>query len=174
MTVREAGNNSRRAGGFSLIELVIVVVIIGIIGAIAIPRMSRGSEGAAVSALIGNLSVLNKAIDLYATEHSGDFPRAANIVDQLTGQTDIDGDSVEDGDVPYGPYLRAVPTLPIGEHKGDTGIATADGNGVGWIYLPARGVIVPNLIKSGGSVDETLVTDVINASNLKRIDLVKP
>ncbi len=65
--------DSRRKRAFSLIELVIVVVIIGIVAAIAIPRMSRGSEGAAESSLVADLSVMRKAIDLYAVEHIGDF-----------------------------------------------------------------------------------------------------
>ncbi len=162
--------------GFSLIELVIVVVIIGIVGAVAIPRMSRGSEGASVSALTGNLAVLNKAVDLYATEHGGAFPRAANITTQLTTQTNDQGDAPTGtvGEVPYGPYIRTIPPLPIGEKKGNTGIATADGAGVGWIYLPARGLIRPNLTKAGGTIDEPLVTAVINGSNLIRDDLAGP
>jgi Tfp pilus assembly PilM family ATPase len=34
----------------------------------------------------------------------------------------------------YGPYIRTVPALPVGAAKGNTGIATATGTGVGWIY----------------------------------------
>ncbi len=161
----------RRA--FSLIELVIVVVIIGIIGAIAVPRMSRGSEGASVSALIGDLTTLNKALDHYAAEHDGAFPDASRIVAQLTGKTDLSGAAWSAG-VSYGPYLRAVPPLPVGDKKGNTGIAAADGAGVGWLYSQSRGLILPNLTKNNGAVNEPLVTDVINVTNLKRDDLVLP
>ena len=159
--------------GFSLIELVIVVVIIGIIGAIAVPRMSRGSEGASVSALIGNLDVLNKAVDLYAAEHNGEFPDASRIAAQLTGKTDLTGAAWSAG-VAYGPYLRAVPPLPVGNKKGNTGIAASDGVGVGWLYSQSRGLILPNLTKDNGDVNESLVTNVINETNLKRDDLVLP
>jgi len=171
-----APHNPAPVQGFSLIELVIVVVIIGIIGAIAVPRMSRGSEGAAVSALIGDLAVLNKAVDLYATEHGGAFPRATEITAQLTGQTNDQGNAATGvvGEVPFGPYVRAIPPLPLGAKKGGTLIDTADGPGVGWIYLPARGLIRPNLTKTGGVIDETLVTSVINGSNLTRDDLAGP
>ncbi len=153
-----------------------MVVIIGIIGAIAIPRMSRGSDGAAVSALTGNLSVMNKAVEIYAVEHGGDYPAAAKIASQLLMQTNTHGnDPTGDiGEVVYGPYLRAVPPLPVGDKKGNTGIALSDGDGVGWIYRPTRGIIQPNLTDGDGNVDETLVTKVINATKLKRDDLVEP
>jgi len=165
-----------QANGFSLIELVIVVVIIGIIGAIAVPRMSRGSEGASISALSGDLAVLNKAVDLYAAEHNGDFSLASNIGDQFTGKTNSTGSvwSGASGEVPYGPYLRAVPPLPIGVKKGNTLIDTSDGAGVGWIYVPARELIRPNFTKADGSVNEPLVTNVISGSTLIRDDLVGP
>lgn len=132
--------------GFSLIELVIVVVIIGIIGAIAIPRMSRGATGAADSALAGNLAVLRNAIDLYQTEHGGEYPSAAEIVDQLTTFTDDTGadSATKDATHIFGPYLRAVPTLPVGPKKGASGIAAADGAGIGWIYTAATGEIRAN------------------------------
>jgi prepilin-type N-terminal cleavage/methylation domain-containing protein len=161
--------------GFSLIELVIVVVIIGIIGAVAVPRMSRGSEGAAVSALTGNLAVMNKAVDHYAAEHGGDFPRAADITDQLLKESNTWGNTPTGapGEVVYGPYLRTIPPLPIGEKKGNAGLAAADGPGVGWLYAPARGIIRPNLTKTGGVIDEAMVTNVINGSRLGRDDLVK-
>lgn len=134
----------RRA--FSLIELVIVVVIIGIIGAIAIPRMSRGAAGAADSALTANLAVLRNAIDLFQSEHGGTYPGAATIVAQLTQYTDDTGatSATQTGAFIYGPYLRAVPPLPVGAKKGSTGIAAADAAGIGWIYTAATGKINAN------------------------------
>ncbi|MEZ6190760.1 MAG: prepilin-type N-terminal cleavage/methylation domain-containing protein [Phycisphaerales bacterium] len=173
MTQASTSSTRTHRIGFSLIELVIVVVIIGIIGAIAVPRMSRGSDGASVSAMIGSLSVLNKAIDHYAAEHDGSYPRTANIAAQLTGKTDPTGAAWSSG-FAYGPYLRAIPPLPVGAKKGNTGIAADDGDGVGWLYSQSRGLILPNLTKDNGDVNESLVTDVINASNLKRDDLVLP
>lgn len=138
--------NLRQSRGFSLIELVIVVVIIAIIGAIAIPRVSRGAAGAADSAVVGNLSVLRTAIDLYQTEHDGAYPSEANIVDQLTQFTDAAGNTnaTKTAVFIYGPYLRTVPPLPVGSKKGSTGIAAADGAGVGWIYSAADGSIRTN------------------------------
>jgi general secretion pathway protein G len=136
----------RRNKGFSLLELVIVVVIIGIIAAIAIPRMSRGSAGAADSALIGDLAVLRSAIDLYAAEHNGANPTDVDIANQLTQYTDPAGvaQAGKDATHIYGPYVRKIPPLPVGANKNNTGIAAADGPGVGWIYTEGTGDIRSN------------------------------
>ena len=133
--------------GFSLVELVIVVVILGIIGAIAIPRMSRGASGAGESALIADLAALRNAIELYAAEHDGTYPTAADVVAQLTQYTDVAGDAQATSDAThvYGPYLHSIPTLKVkGTRKGENGIATADAAGIGWLYTAATGVIKAN------------------------------
>jgi general secretion pathway protein G len=147
----------RRRAAFSLIELVIVVVIIAIIAAIAIPRMSRGAAGAADSALSGNLRVLRSAIDLYATEHGGNYPSLTNLTDALTKYSDETGttfSATKNGvaGVVFGPYLRAVPALPVGSAKGKTLFTgTAPGGGAtpadttaGWYYDAATGTIKAN------------------------------
>jgi len=131
---------------FSLLELVIVVAIIAILAAIAIPRMSRGSKGAGDSALAGDLAVLRNAIDIFAAEHGGTYPTAANIANQLTQYTDIDGvaQTAKDPNHIYGPYIRKIPPLPVGARKGGTNISDADAAGVGWIYTATTGTIKAN------------------------------
>src|SRR2546421_12285446 len=116
--MRKAGLS--KAKGFSLIELVIVVVIIAIIGAIAIPKMSRGAAGAADSSLTQNLSVLRQALDLYQSEHAGNYPVIGSMPDALLSYTDDSGtvSATKTGNFIYGPYLRSVPTLPLGAKKG--------------------------------------------------------
>lgn len=135
-------NTLRR--GFSLIELVIVIVIIGIIGAIAIPRMSRGSAGAADSALVANLAVLRNSIELYTQEHQGSRPAVATFVDQLTTYSNLAGgtSATQTGAFVYGPYLRAVPALPVGGNKGSTTVAAAYAANVGWVYNATTGEII--------------------------------
>lgn len=143
-------SKKRQRRGFSLLELVIVVVIVGIIAAIAIPRMSRGAAGAADSALNGDLAVLRNAIDLYAAEHGSSYPTVAKIVAAMTTYTDVNGNTnaTKTGTYIYGPYLRSVPTLPVGAKKGSTGIAAADASGIGWIYTAASGTITANCADS--------------------------
>jgi prepilin-type N-terminal cleavage/methylation domain-containing protein len=132
--------------GFSLIELVIVVVIVGILAAIAIPRLSRATAGAADSSLQGSLSVMRKAIDHYSSEHGGAYPTAANFATAMTQYTDSQGtiSATPTATCIYGPYLRSIPPLPLGASKGDSGVAAADGAGVGWIYTAATGTISAN------------------------------
>ncbi|MDX2132049.1 MAG: prepilin-type N-terminal cleavage/methylation domain-containing protein [Planctomycetota bacterium] len=142
--------------GFSLIELVIVVVIIGIIAAIAIPRMSRGAAGAADAALSGNLTILRNAIDLFHTEHGGtdaDWPKVLTFEAQLTTYTKLDGtaNATKTGEFIFGPYLRAIPPLPVGSKKGQTGVAAAVGATVGWVYDESTGAIQAAL--ADGEVD---------------------
>ena len=152
ITRQSAGPVAR--GGFSLIELVIVVVIIGIIAAIAIPRLSRGSAGAADSALSGNLAVLRNAVDLYATEHGGTFPKLAQFTNQLTQYTDSAGTvGPKGGTFIFGPYIRKVPALPVGpaNHKGSTAVVdgkllTAGAAPGAWWYNEDTGEIKANLL----------------------------
>lgn len=136
--------------GFSLLELVIVVAIIAIIAAIGIPRMSRGTRGAADSSLSGSLAVFRNSIDLYAAEHTGTYPTAADIADQLTQYTDGLGDAqaAKDATHIYGPYVRSIPPLPVGANKGNTDIKAVAAAGVGWIYTASTGEIKANCADS--------------------------
>ncbi len=142
-------SNPRRKRAFSLIELVIVVVIIGIIAAIAIPRMSRGAEGAAEAALIGDLAVMRSALDLFVTEHVGQAPSsAANFEAEMIGNTNLAGTAGAGPGFIYGPYLRAVPPLPVGAEKGNNAVTALPGTaGSGWVYDSAS----PNVIANTGA-----------------------
>ena len=142
----------RRA--FSLIELVIVVMIIGIIAAIAIPRMSRGSAGASDAALSAQLETMRKALDLYQAEHQGAYPTDNTTFEaQLTQYTDANGvtSPTSSSVYLYGPYLRSLPPLPVGDQKGSTAVGSTPAgqvpqtvvNGYGWLYDGA-GNLYPN------------------------------
>jgi prepilin-type N-terminal cleavage/methylation domain-containing protein len=133
--------NSKVRSGFSLIELVIVVVIIAIIAAIAVPKMSRGAAGANDSATMQNLSQMRSAIDLFAAEHGGTLPSStpATFKDQLTTYTDISGgtSATKTATHIYGPYLKSIPTLPVGTNKGLSTVTATGPAGTGnfaWFY----------------------------------------
>ena len=139
--------SDRRA--FSLVELVIVIVIIGVIGAIAIPRMTRGANNAGASALKANLQVLRNAVELYRAEHDGALPTVANFESQMLQYSNLAGDTFATSPntgtgVIYGPYLAAIPELPVGAEKGSTTVAAASGDGVAWIYNATTGTITAN------------------------------
>ncbi len=152
----------RSPWGFSLIELVIVVVIIGIIGAIAVPRMSRGAKGASDSAVSANLTVLRNALDLYSTEHGGAYPTFANMPNALLQYTDSTAAATPGAKSAtniYGPYIRAIPKLPVGANKGlatfTATAPTATAAAAGWYYDDATGTFKANCKDS--EVDDSSV-----------------
>ncbi len=157
------GMRKCRCSAFSLLELVLVVVIIAIVAAIAIPKMSRGARAADEIALKGNLAVLRNAVELYRIEHGGITPSgtSADVMNQLTRYTSVTGaigTSKDDANgIIYGPYLKAVPSLPVGTKKGDATIAVVCDSAVivpagagtsGWWYNSALGEVRANLVNT--------------------------
>jgi type II secretory pathway pseudopilin PulG len=142
-----------------MIELVIVVVIIGIIAAIAIPRLSRGTAAAADSSTAENLQLLRRSIDLFQTEHEGVLPSTSGgitLEDMLLKYTDVTATKVSAtkdtaNGIIYGPYLRTIPPISVGERKGSNGIGTADAAGIGWIYDSTTGTITANASGNDGT-----------------------
>jgi len=148
---------TKKASGFNLVELVIVVVIIGVVAAIAVPRISRAARGAADSAVRADLAALRNAIDLYYAEHNGEFPgqdrNQATFVHQLTGKTDVLGNTGVAAERIYGPYLPGgVPVLSVGPNRGATGVRIAETGptvdeaaaDIGWVYNCRTGDIIAN------------------------------
>ena len=111
--------------------------------------MTRGADNAGATALKGSLSVLRNAIEIYRAQHEGRFPDDdTTVANQLTMYTKIDGtDPYPSPDLAggriYGPYLRAIPPLPVGNKKGATGIqeSTPTGPDIAWVYVGSMGTI---------------------------------
>jgi len=97
--------------GFSLVELLIVTFILGILASVAIPQMVTSSLDASEAALVQNLTIFRKAIEMYSLQHNGAFPdkNEATVVLQLTQKTNRDGDP----GTQYGPYFREIPLNPM-------------------------------------------------------------
>jgi general secretion pathway protein G len=139
---------------FSLVELVIVLVIIGVIAAIAVPRLTHGATNASAIALKSDLAALRHAIELYRAEHEGALPTVAKFTAQMTKFSNAAGGSfaatasVAEGII-YGPYLKAIPPLPVGAQKGQTAvIGPSDNTDAGWVYTQSAGDIAPNTTAS--------------------------
>lgn len=144
------GRSKRFQSGFSLVELVIVVVILGVIGAVAMPRISRGATGAGCSTLCSDLSIMRRAIEMYRAEHCGLAPTDdSTFANQMLLYTDVLGNTsvTKTGTYMFGPYLRAIPPLPVGDNAGSNAITD---NGVpgtgpkGWFYDKDAGDIFAN------------------------------
>lgn len=129
---------------FSMAEAAVVLVVLGVISGIVKPRMSRatGSDPAVgEQVLVGHLAALRRAIEAYAADHGGEKPDRERIAEQLLGFTDREG-QVGPGRSErfcYGPYLGAIPPLPVGERRGLSSIGPEGG----WRY--EEGVIRGNL-----------------------------
>jgi prepilin-type N-terminal cleavage/methylation domain-containing protein len=149
---------SSGAGGFSLVELVVVVTIIGIITSIGVARVASSASGAEVAAFHQNWSEMTNAVDLYTAEHQL-FPTAAAITQQLTQVTDLSGERFSPmveaaSGLIYGPYLRRIPEMSLGPHRGQNQIAAENGDAVGWLYFESHGQIVPNILGGDNKLDQ--------------------
>lgn len=100
-TIRSAG----RAGGFTLVELLIVMTVIAILMGLAIPRYQASIKAAREASLHEDLQVMRQAIDAYTM----DKQKAPQSLDDL----------VQAG------YLRAVPVDPM-TRRSDTWQTTTD------------------------------------------------
>jgi prepilin-type N-terminal cleavage/methylation domain-containing protein len=110
-----------RPPAFSLVELVIVVAILAIVAAIAVPRLSHAADRAQAARLDADVSMMQRAIERYAAEHSGLSPahRPDGVVStdaslferKLTLPTTAEG--LLTGATIFGPYIRAMPVNPV-------------------------------------------------------------
>lgn len=97
---------TRRAPGFTLIELMIVVAVIGILAAIAIPKFAelirKSNEGKAK----GDLGAVRSALSIYYGDNEGIYPDGGLKVNPST----VLAASL----VPK--YMAALPTLTIANY----------------------------------------------------------
>lgn len=115
----QVARRSRRAVGFSLIEMMVAVGIIALLAAVLIPVALRATRTAAATKLAADLQTIGQALEAYRADF-GDYPRL-NPYNTSTGRTNADRGSVLLAWALIGPYpATASPATP-----GDG----ADGNG---------------------------------------------
>src|ERR1017187_4678218 len=71
--------SSRRAGAFTLIEMLVVIAIIGILAALLLPTLNRAKARASRIECVGNLRQAGLAFHLFANDHRGKFPMRVPI-----------------------------------------------------------------------------------------------
>ena len=133
---------------FTLVEILIVVVILGIIATIVIGIFNGTVADARAKALKDDLRNMRGQIQLYYHEH-GTYPTLGSFAEQMVLYSDDVGNT-SNTRTPlhrFGPYIAAMPRLPVGTNQGKTGV-TAMGSyaaGYGWAYDPLTGDIRANL-----------------------------
>lgn len=131
------------ARAFTLVELLIVVTILGILAAIVVPQFVSANSESRDSAMLMNLSRIRTQLQIYQSQHNGNWPTLANFANQLTMATNISGATAPVGTAgyPLGPYLQAIPINPWipSNSVAATGVGTS-----GWYYNEATGDFRPN------------------------------
>lgn len=72
---------SKRAGGFTLVEIMIVVAIIALLAAIAVPGFLRARKRAQASKILNDLRLIDAAVDQYAIETAKTTGSTVNVTD---------------------------------------------------------------------------------------------
>jgi len=146
----------KKAGAFTLVEVLIVVTLLGVLAGIVIPSISSGSASAQSSALAQDLKLLRRFVLIYKIQHlevgpgylngstSADpveevFINQAIMASNASGQTDVAGTSGYN----RGPYLERMPVNPFNgkstvQMLGNSENFPADADDShGWIYKAA-------------------------------------
>ncbi len=71
---KQAATGSRRAPGFTLLEMLTVLMILSLLAILAIPAMGRLRNVALQTSCASNLRQLHQIFIHYASDHNGEFP----------------------------------------------------------------------------------------------------
>jgi len=90
----------RNKKGFTLIELMIVIAIIAILAAILVPNFLKARAQGQLAACESNLKNIATALEMYATDFSGDYPSTISLLTDTSATT------------AGGAYMKAIPNCP--------------------------------------------------------------
>jgi prepilin-type N-terminal cleavage/methylation domain-containing protein len=148
MLHRQRPHPPHRRHAFTLVEILIVVVILGIIATIVIGIFNGTVADARAKALMDDLRNMRGQIQLYYHEH-GTYPTLSQFEQQMVLYSDDIGNTANTRTPTYrfGPYIAAMPRLPVGTNQGKTSVTAAGtyAEGHGWAYDPLTGDFRANL-----------------------------
>ena len=73
--------NTKKTGGFTLVEIMIVVAIIALLAAVAVPSFLRARQRSQATAVKNDLRLIDSAVDQYAIETNRSSPFQPNGAD---------------------------------------------------------------------------------------------
>lgn len=85
--------NSKKTGGFTLVEIMIVVAIIALLAAVAVPSFLRARKRSQATAVKNDLRLIDAAVDQYAIERNravGATVRAQDVAAYLKTGTRLE------------------------------------------------------------------------------------
>jgi len=134
---------------FTLVELLIVVVILGILSMVVIPQFADAGSDARCSALMENLAIIRKQLEMYKLQHLGNYPLLGKFEQQLTRKTNPNGSFVPTPQ--FGPYLNRIPNNPFTTGAVRNGVTqSSQGPDQAWWYDMSTGEFRAN---DGGSTN---------------------
>jgi len=86
-------SRARRAGGFTVVEMLIVVAIIGILGALLFPVFARAREGGRSRACLSNMKQLGLAFQQYSDDNGRRYPYAGSFFTWGSGASWVTGNN---------------------------------------------------------------------------------
>ena len=160
--------NSYALPGIAIAEILIIGIVLTLLTVVVVPRLSHASNTEREQQLRDTLHQFRTQIMAYRAEHGGlapgfpggnplAMPTYGAFVDQMTQYTNHLGEtSQEPSDAyPFGPYLERIPENPLRNNgsdirlveRGQLMVVSADDDHA-WIYQPATGTLVANLVGS--------------------------
>jgi general secretion pathway protein G len=132
---------TKRADGFTLIEILIVVIILGILAGIVIPQFNNATTSSKTGSVETTAQTLRSAVQLYYCQHNDTLPPAATFWTLMMSQTDAQGNAYTSGTSttgPFGPYVQSIPSnalnLSTVVFDANTQPGTQTSSSCGWTY----------------------------------------
>ena len=94
---------SRRATGFTLVEVILVIVIIGILAAVAVPNFAGKTDKARIASAKSQIKNLASAVDIFEVD-TGTYPASLNALLTNPGVNGWDGPYMKGNSIPNDPW----------------------------------------------------------------------